>query len=86
MNSGPSLADSGPGSMIIGYALVGILCYTVMSAMVWSQARNTLRSLTDSRERWLLGFRLLPASLGLPTVSLTQLWALLLVRGIASRE
>ncbi|CZT00364.1 related to aromatic amino acid transport protein aroP [Rhynchosporium agropyri] len=33
INTGPSLANSGPGSMLIGYALVGVLCFTVMSAM-----------------------------------------------------
>jgi amino acid transporter len=33
INTGPYLAQSGPGSMLIGYALVGILCYSVMAAM-----------------------------------------------------
>ncbi|KAE9373203.1 dicarboxylic amino acid permease [Stipitochalara longipes BDJ] len=33
INTGPSLADSGPGFMLIGYALVGTLCYAVMCAM-----------------------------------------------------
>jgi amino acid transporter len=33
VNTGPYLAQSGPGSMLIGYALVGILCYSVMAAM-----------------------------------------------------
>ncbi|KAG0647966.1 Dicarboxylic amino acid permease [Hyphodiscus hymeniophilus] len=33
VNTGPYLAQSGPGSMIIGYALVGVLCYSVMAAM-----------------------------------------------------
>jgi yeast amino acid transporter len=33
INTGPTLAASGPGSMLIGYALVGVLCFAVMSAM-----------------------------------------------------
>ena len=33
VNTGPYLAQSGPGSMLIGYALVGVLCYSVMAAM-----------------------------------------------------
>jgi amino acid transporter len=33
INTGPYLAQSGPGSMLIGYALVGVLCYSVMAAM-----------------------------------------------------
>ncbi|TVY45123.1 Dicarboxylic amino acid permease, partial [Lachnellula subtilissima] len=33
INTGPSLAASGPGSMLIGYAMVGVLCYAVMAAM-----------------------------------------------------
>ena len=33
INTGPTLANSGPGSMLIGYALVGVLCFAVMSAM-----------------------------------------------------
>lgn len=34
INTGPTLANSGPGSMLIGYALVGVLCFAVMAAMV----------------------------------------------------
>lgn len=34
IQTGPTLADSGPASMLIGYALVGVLCFAVMSAMV----------------------------------------------------
>ncbi|KAL3418650.1 dicarboxylic amino acid permease [Phlyctema vagabunda] len=33
INTGTVLAQSGPGSTLIGYALVGILCYAVMAAM-----------------------------------------------------
>lgn len=33
INTGTSLANAGPGSMLIGYALVGVLCFTVMAAM-----------------------------------------------------
>lgn len=33
INTGPSLANAGPGSMLIGYALVGVLCFAVMAAM-----------------------------------------------------
>ncbi|TVY85441.1 Dicarboxylic amino acid permease [Lachnellula suecica] len=33
LDSGPTLAASGPGSMLIGYAIVGVLCYAVMAAM-----------------------------------------------------
>ena len=33
INSGTYLAQSGPASMIIGYTLVGILCYAVMAAL-----------------------------------------------------
>lgn len=34
IQTGPTLANSGPASMLIGYGLVGILCFAVMSAMV----------------------------------------------------
>ncbi|KAM3077456.1 amino acid transporter [Clarireedia jacksonii] len=33
MCSGPTLARVGPGSMLFGYAIVGVLCYAVMTAM-----------------------------------------------------
>ena len=33
MSSGPYLVQSGPGSMLIGYSLVGVLCFAVMAAM-----------------------------------------------------
>lgn len=33
INTGPYLAESGPVSMLIGYAMVGVLCYAVMSGM-----------------------------------------------------
>ena len=41
---GPYLADAGPGSMLIGYALVGILCFTVMSAMVCEPIKHPIRA------------------------------------------
>jgi amino acid transporter len=37
MHSGTYLQQSGPGSLLIGYALVGLLCFTVMAAMVRSR-------------------------------------------------
>ncbi|KAF4633244.1 hypothetical protein G7Y89_g4873 [Cudoniella acicularis] len=33
INTGPYLAVSGPVSLLIGYALVGVLCYAVMAAL-----------------------------------------------------
>ncbi|RDL38531.1 Uncharacterized protein BP5553_02871 [Venustampulla echinocandica] len=33
INTGPYLAQSGPVSMLIGYALVGVLCYAVMAGL-----------------------------------------------------
>ncbi|PQE04086.1 Dicarboxylic amino acid permease protein [Rutstroemia sp. NJR-2017a BVV2] len=33
VNTGPTLARVGPGSMLFGYAIVGVLCYAVMTAM-----------------------------------------------------
>ena len=48
VNTGPYLAQSGPGSMLIGYALVGVLCYSVMG-QPW--------------EKWLLGSPFRQASL-----------------------
>ncbi|CZR54149.1 related to aromatic amino acid transport protein aroP [Phialocephala subalpina] len=33
IQTGPTLANSGPASMLIGYAIVGVLCFAVMSAM-----------------------------------------------------
>lgn len=33
INTGPKLAQVGPGSMLIGYMSVGVLCYAVMAAM-----------------------------------------------------
>ncbi|RDW60145.1 hypothetical protein BP5796_11751 [Coleophoma crateriformis] len=33
INTGTVLAQAGPGSTLIGYALVGVLCYAVMAAM-----------------------------------------------------
>jgi amino acid transporter len=34
INTGPYLKDSGPVSMLIGYAMVGLLCFVMMCAMV----------------------------------------------------
>ncbi|KAE8444681.1 hypothetical protein EG329_014338 [Mollisiaceae sp. DMI_Dod_QoI] len=33
IQTGPTLANSGPASMLIGYAVVGVLCFAVMTAM-----------------------------------------------------
>lgn len=57
--SGPSLATSGPGSMLIGYAMVGVLCYAVMAAMVRRFSAKWFRSgLTRfNRAKWLHGYQ-----------------------------
>lgn len=47
---GPNLAQVGPGSMLIGYMSVGLLCYAVMAAMVWHMHKCCLFSLADFRK------------------------------------
>jgi len=49
ITTGPTLADSGPVSMLIGYGLVGVLCFTMMCAMVCpSRIKNIKHRLTTS--------------------------------------
>jgi len=83
VNTGPTLARVGPGSMIIGYALVGVLCYAVMAAMVsyssWMMC-GLVCMLMGRRAKWLLGSLYRLGSLDLRVGLLIQLWGLLLVR------
>ena len=62
INTGPTLAASGPGSMLLGYALVGVLCFAVMAALVRSSFFSfafdeQADSDESTREKWLLGYR-----------------------------
>jgi amino acid transporter len=43
--SGVWLQKVGPGSLLISYSLVGVLCYAVMAAMVRYESRSTCRFL-----------------------------------------
>ena len=74
-NSGPILEQVGPGSLLIGYMLVGILCYTVMAALVSPSAIDRVRNLIGlshkHRAKWELGFHSRLVSRALRIASLT---------------
>jgi hypothetical protein len=67
------LAQVGPGSMLIGYMSVGVLCYAVMAAMVSCTTLTLSSYLTHrAREKWLLGSQYHPVSRGLHIALSTQ--------------